>query len=237
MRVRVNQDTISFCLRGRKTSLTFLRAFFGTFLLCLSVPANATSISFGYNMEFSGATAPVGASPWLTATFDDENTPGTVKLTFAATNLTGSEFVSGAYFNVNTSYDPATTLSFGAPSKTGTFTDPTISLSTDAFKADGDGNYDVLLNFAMGGGASGRFGAGEAVEYLITGIGSAAGTLVATDFEYLSAPAGGHGPFFVAAHVQGIGESGSQSGWVTTPEPASWLLALGCAAIFGRRRR
>jgi uncharacterized protein (TIGR03382 family) len=71
---------------------------------------------------------------------------------------------------------------------------------------------------------------------LITGIGAAAGTLVATDFQFLSAPAGGHGPFYVAAHVQGIGAEGDDSGWVTTPEPTTFTLAALAALALLRRR-
>jgi hypothetical protein len=185
--------------------------------------------------EFSGATPPAGSVPWLTAVFDDENTPGTVKLTLTATNLTGSEFVGEFDFNLNPLYDPAAALSLSAPTKTGTFTNPTIGQMLNSFKADGDGKYDVKLAFATGGGANGRFGVGEAVEYTITGTGAAAGALVASDFAFLSLPDGGHGPFFAAAHVQSIGANGDDSGWIThdpgldpfggeIPEPATWLL-------------
>jgi len=194
-------------------------------------------------LEFSGATAPVGSSPWLTPKFDDENTAGTVVLTVETTNLSGSEFVSGLYLNVDPSIDPAD-LNFSSPTKTGTFSNPSILLSTDAYKADGDGKYDILLQFSTSSGN--EFGAGEEVEYTITGVGSAAG-LLATDFVFLSAPAGGHGPFFAAAHVQSIG-AGGDSGWIApepgldptsipVPEPTSiTLLSLGLILVAGKRR-
>ena len=44
--------------------------------------------------------------------------------------------------------------------------------------------------------------------FTITGAG-----ITVADFDYLSAPAGGNGPFKVAAHVQGI--EGGLSGWLT----------------------
>jgi len=227
---------------------TLAGVLFASLLISFSATASATSITIPYTVEFSGATPPAGAAPWLTATFDDENTPGTVKLTLAATNLTGSEFVFGAYFNLNKAFDPNTPLSFSSPTKTGSFSDPTISLSTDTFQADGDGRYDILLTFGIAPPAN-RFGAGDSVEYTITGTGAAAGTLVAADFNWLSAPAGDHGPFVVAAHVLGIGPEGEERGWITSvpfptpggdpeiPEPASWLLALGCTWPLHRRRR
>jgi hypothetical protein len=230
------QDTISPRAARRGLLLVCATATLIAIQVSRSPSAHATSISIGFTTEFSGATPPVGVSPWLTATFDDEGTPGTVKLTLTATNLTGSEFVSGAYFNLNTSYSALTDFSISAPTKTGTFNDPTIDLGIDAFKADGDGLYDFRLNFAQGP-PSGRFGVGDSVEYTVTGIGAAAGVLVADDFKFLSLPDGGHGPFYVAAHIQGIGPAGSASGWITAPEPASWLLALGMIAIAGRRRR
>ncbi|MCA9233038.1 MAG: hypothetical protein KDA57_20495 [Planctomycetales bacterium] len=193
--------------------------------------------------EFSGGTAPAGSSPWLTPRIDDQGTPGTVQLKVETTNLTGSEKVSGLYLNIDPSIDPAD-LSFSAPTKTGIFADPVISLSTDTFKADGDGKYDILLTFSTSSGS--EFGAGEEVEYTITGLGSAAG-LIAADFVFLSAPAGGHGPFYAAAHVQGIGAG--LSGWISpdpgldpfsnpVPEPNGIILfTLGLAIAERIRRR
>jgi hypothetical protein len=63
---------------------------------------------------------------------------------------------------------------------------------------------------------------------------------VAESFNFLSAPDGGSGPFLTAAHVQGIGPRGDDSGWVTVPEPTGLALAgLGAAVLAGgcwRRR-
>ena len=184
--------------------------------------------------EFSGATAPIGIPPWLTATFDDQDTPGSVIMTLIATNLTGGEFVSGWYFNLDPVLAPmdATDLIFSTPVITGSFTTPSISTGIDAFKADGDGKYDILLNFDTSGSISTRFTSGDAISYTITGISS----LTADSFNTLSQPAGGHGPFPMAAHVQGIGPDGALSGWVTAPEPATVsFLALGSLLLLRRR--
>ncbi len=222
----------------------FTAAMFSAFLLTSSFVSEcrATIITFSANIEFSGGTAPVGAAPWLTAKFDDADSTGSVTLTLTAFNLTASEFISGWYLNLDPSLD-VTSLVFSAPTKTGSFSDPGISQGTNAYKADGDGKYDLLLDFATGGGASSRFGVGESVKYTITGI----STLNANSFSFDSSPDGGHGPFRMAAHVQSIGD-GDDSGWVApdpaefgpiVPEPASFSLAAGAAiglTYFVRRR-
>ncbi len=205
-------------------------------LLALSSVASGAIVSFDLSVEFSGATPPDGAAPWLNATFDDEDSPGSVMMTLTATNLTGAEFVSEWEFNLDPGLAPAD-LQFSSPIKTGSFDDPAISTSIDAFKADGAGYFDIKMDFSTGGGLNARFGAGEAVEYAITG----ADSLRAGSFSFLCTPAD-HGPFFIAAHVQNIGETGEDSGWITgipdVPEPATLLLlAFGGLAILKRRRR
>ena len=103
-----------------------------------------------------------------------------------------------------------------------------ISQGVDAFKADGDGFYDILLSFSSGGNVNKTFTQGDILEYTISAPG-----LTATSFDFLSAPAGGHGPFHLAAHIQNTG-GGEDSGWVTdstggsliVPEPTSATLAL-----------
>ena len=200
-------------------------------ILIGSGDAYGSLITFDLSVEFSEATPPAEAAPWLNATFNDGGSPGSVVLTLTNTNLIGSEMVSQWIFNLDPDLNPGD-LVFSPPTKTGSFTSPSISTGVNAFKADGDGKFDIKLAFATGGGEDDRFGAGEGVEYTITGIPS----LTSGSFDFLSAPSGGHGPFPTAAHVQSIG-AGEDSGWVSIPEPAAMSLLLVGAVGFVRRRR
>jgi hypothetical protein len=202
---------------------------FAAVAICAS-SARAAVIAYDLSVEFSGATPPAGAAPWIRATFDDGGGTGSVTLTLASVNLVGTEFVSDWDFNLDPSLDPSALL-FSAPTKTGTFGDPVINLGVDAFQAAGDGMYDIEVAFDIAPPED-RFGAGDSVQYTITGI----ATLTASSFDFLSAPAGGSGPFPTAAHVQGIGVEGANSGWVTVPEPSAALLVLfGIGAALRRR--
>jgi hypothetical protein len=217
----------------------------GVALLSPAKSSAASGITYQFDNEFSGGTPPAGPAPWITATIQNSG-PGTVQLTIANNGLLGSEFISGFYLNLNTNFSPLN-LSISYVSSSGSFTVPsigtgTIERGTDSFKADGDGKYDVLFDFSTSSGTT--FGTGESVTYQISGIAG----LTADDFVYLSAPNGGHGPFYAAAHVQGIGTDGSLSGWVEpslgaqpilVPEPASTaLVALGLGVVgFVRRSK
>ncbi|MDB6063817.1 MAG: hypothetical protein JWR26_25 [Pedosphaera sp.] len=194
--------------------------------------AGAGSFFYHFDYVFSG-TSPDGPSAWVNAQFTDGSS-GTVNLTLSTGGLTGTEFISELYLNLNNVLNP-NSLIFTLTSSIGTFSNPSISTGVDQFKADGDGKYDVLLGFSTAG--TGRFGVGDSITYQITGIAG----LQASDFDFLSAPAGGSGPFLSAAHVQSIGNG--NSGWIAptiltpAPEPATAVL-LGSAMIIwaGARR-
>jgi hypothetical protein len=211
---------------------------------CLSLAGAARGglITFGLVEEFSGATPPEGTVPpaWLTVTIDDgaDYTDGIVTLTLAATNLTGSENVKEWYLNLDPSFDPEN-LAFAKVGKTGAFDDATISKGMDAYRAAGDGLYDIQFAFTHSGNASKTFGAGvpmESIQYTVEL--SSDGMLTAASFDFLSAPAGGHEPHLTAAHVQSIG-AGEDSGWITAPEPATLgILAMGMVfSLLAARRK
>lgn len=199
----------------------------------------ATGILYQFNTVFSASgsvTNPAAPGPWIDASFEDSSDG--VVLTVTNLGLTGTEFVSGLYFNLDPAYSP-TNLSFSLVSQTSGVTSPTIQTGTDGFKADGDGKYDVLLGFSTSGG---RFGAGDYITYLITGISG----LTATNFAFLSEPAGGSGPFYAAGHIQGIGDgSMGNSVWVEPsagpipipiPEPTPVAIVTIALGLWGASR-
>ena len=193
------------------------------FLLALPLAAGALTLTLEYDIEFSGATPPAGESPWLEARFDDGGTPGSVELKLEAGGLTADEFVSNWYFNLDPALNP---LSLGPFTQVGDLSeDPQWTVQgfgVDAFKADGDGLYDILIGFG-----NNSFGAGDEAMFLITGI----PTLTANDFNFFSTPDGGAGTFLSAAHVQGIGPDGEYSGWAAPSQPTPNLPPLCCWAL------
>lgn len=223
--------------RTKRTCLWFS---LGTLAIATSaIPAHAATVTFGYNIEFSNARAPGGSTPWVIAAFDDHNTQGSARLTVTTTGLIAGESIDSLYFNLEPTLNPTQLLftyinSSTAPSAT------RIQTGIDAYKADGDGKYDIKMVFPNGSG----FDAGEALSYDITGI----STLTAVSFKFLSQPAGGHGPYYAAVHVQNTTGLGTgTSGWIAPTEAAftpvpipatAWLLGSGIIMLgtYSRKR-
>lgn len=202
-------------------------------ILLAAGAANADVLEFNIDKVFSSFQA----DGYVNVKFEDAG--GDVKLTITSF-LEGVEFLSGLYLNFDDS-KTVTDLDFGTPTSTsGSFANPTIDQAMNAYQADGDGRYDI--RFTFGSGAGNRFNNDDSVEYLISYAG---GAISVHDFNFLSAPAGGHGPFLAAAHIQGIGPGGANSGWhsptiVPLPTPvylgfAGLALAAGVSAAKRRR--
>ncbi len=217
-----SQGEASLRTKGRRTLLV---AFATVAAMLLGATPLHADISWDLTYEFSGAWAPEGT---LSVILNDTGQPAdTVKLIVDAGDLVATEFVSELYLNVNPDFTP-TALEINDLG--GPYTVDSIEQGVDAFKADGDGKYDIHINFSTSNSNPElRLGAGDKAEFTIVG----GEGFDSSDLEYLSAPAGGHGPFYVAAHVQGIGGEDDNSGWVTTPVPEASTIILFGSGLLG----
>jgi hypothetical protein len=208
-------------------------------LSCSISDAYAAIITLGLDVEFSGGADPEGSAPWLTAKFDDEVVGGgTVRLTMSTSGLVDAESVKDWAFNLNPILDP-TQLNFAVVGTPGS-TPNAIVTGVNVFQADGDGKFDIRFDFPPPPGSNAaRFTAGETVVYDITY--DVPNTLTASSFIFQSVEGGGNGTYTSAAHVQRIGLSDGDSGWIgdsglnnhgIVPEPTTvGLIALAIGMI------
>jgi len=211
----------------------------GLVMIGLLTSGAASAVLLKFTERFGDVPAP-SAAPWLTADFSDVT--GAVRLTIKASDQLGAADVTEIYFNLDPTLNP-TMLMFtpdaGNASVVGAFLPQT---GVNAFKAGGDGSYDIWLNIPTGDNAQ-RLNAGEVLIYDITYTGPEPG-FDAEAFYFLSSSGPGEGnagPFYAAAHLQSTGPSPyNGSDWVAAvPLPAAvWLLASSLGMFgFALRRR
>ena len=203
-------------------------------LIIAAAPAYATTFYLDYT--FSGDD-PDGDPAWLTAELTDNPDPAGGVLLTLTTNLTGSEYVGSWYFNLNPDLNP-TLLSF-APQSGNPYAAGIVDTGVDAFKADGDGWFDILFSFPTA--EADRFpGDGPvSISWLITSTEE----ITPDSFSFGST---GHAEYFTAAHIQSILiPGGTTSGWIAgnadpptaAPIPGTaFLLGSGILSLVGWRR-
>ena len=191
---------------------------------------NAGLVTLALSEVFEGTVDPSGPAPWITAVFDDEDSAGSVKLTISASLPDLDEKVGALYLNSDVNPDD---LNFSDPiAESGSFGYPTVSQGLNAYKAGGDGYYDIMIDFITDDAQA--FNNFDSVSYMITAPG-----ITAASFNVLSNPGKGGNtePFLAAAHIQGLGSSNAFSSWITVPEPATMaLLTMGSVMCYITRK-
>lgn len=204
-------------------------------LACSPGGAHAAVYALGSTFGVS-SVAPAGPAPWLTLT-TTSLAGGSVELKFEANGLTGTEFASAWYVNLDPAIDP-TQLVFANAVRSGDFALPTISLGANAFQAGPDGRYDILLEFSTASTNAGalRFTDGDSLTYTVSRNG---GMLDEASFDHFSTSDGAYGPYHNAAKLQATGADGLGSAWVrAVPEPhAALQAALLTGGLLMLRRR
>jgi hypothetical protein len=191
-----------------------------TGVVFLAAGAARADLVFTLDNAYTGSS-PAGTAPWLTATFAQTGVDS-VRLTLQS-NLTGSEFISRLLFNV----EPGQAVSgvFNSGLSSGMFGAPGISFGDNSFVAGAGARYDAQVNFIVGPPAQ-RFGEGDVAVFDLTGLG-----LTESSFDFFGEPAGNGLAFKMAAHVQGIGPGGQDSGWIggeIIPLPPAVWTGLAC---------
>lgn len=211
------------------------------FLCCLTCLGPASGAVYADTFWFDPANTFSGTAPtgYLQANFTD--VAGGVQLVITS-NLTAGENLDpgkALYLNFNPALNNLLSkLTFTLQGNTNFSQAAGVQTGANAFKADGDGYYDIMFTYNP---STKAFTSGQSQTYLIT---SAGGVIHAGDFtQFYSSPGGGAGTWLAAIHVQNTPSGGGSSGWVAgtgSPVPipgAVWLLGTGLAGLGVFRNR
>lgn len=198
-----------------------LRKFVGALAVLVwgHAPLALAQVSFDFDHRFQNGTVTDLPAPYVTATFTDAS-DGVLLDIHNTSNAPGA--LNSIYFNIE-SYANANPLTWGWQSGAMVAASNGVRQGLDARKADGDGYYDLELNYT---GTS--FGPNSHSVYKLSGTG-----LTASSFFSLSSPSGGYFPFYAAAHTGGS--------WVAAiPEPETYAMLAAGLMLMGwvaRRRK
>jgi len=191
-------------------------AMFAVVAFASATAAQADPVTFVLTgADFSGPTANTGGN----ITVNIQNIAGGVRVTVTNNLLDPGAFLGALY--LNTSVAPLAGAAGTCVTCTATNGQTmTFNFGSNAFQADGDGIYDILVDFNTA--AANRLTPGEAIVFDLT---STTVGFTSDSFLVFSVPGGGNGPFRIAAHIQGLPDGGSD--FITegqVPEPTSMLL-------------
>jgi hypothetical protein len=200
------------------------------FVFLGAVSANAATVEFGLDIEYTGGEDPAGPPPWLVADFTDR--PDKVQLFITTERLEEEEFVSSWFFNLDPELN-AEFLSFSFAGGNGL--PATVGLGNDSQNAAGDlgKGFDIQLSWSTDQGR--RFIADKWITYdiMYSDPDNPLDAISASSFNFFN-----QGGLLSAAHVQGI-SPGDGSGWIAAvPIPGTiWLLAGGVLGLATLRKR
>lgn len=135
----------------------------------------AATVQLNYASKLRGPDL-LGAPPWITTTFDDGGATGTVTGTIDTAGLTDNEKVRRLVFNLDPALDPRQ-LRFTYLSSSSAGPARRIRTGVNRFGAAQSGRYDVAAKLR----GPLQLGAGQTLEYSISGIPALAANSFAVD--------------------------------------------------------